>query len=230
MKPFMNNLYGKIRQFFLLFIVAQCISITTVHASTLQVTDVLEILNDLKVANDCRAPNYSRKEWHHWIDEDGDGKNTRQEVLFSESLISPTLRADGKKVISGRWYDPYTDNLFAKPENLDIDHFVPLGETHKSGGCHWSAAKKKRYANALMHKEELIAVSKKTNRSKGQKDPSKWLPQNEDYHCEYVSTWILIKDRWNLWVDPKEKKAIKRIITSKCMYYKCQHNPYQHDK
>ena len=62
---------------------------------------------------------YSRKNWQHWIDEDKDGQDTRQEVLISESLIAPTLRSDGKKVLAGSWHDPYTDSLFTKPSDLD---------------------------------------------------------------------------------------------------------------
>ncbi len=108
------------------------------------------------------------------------------------------------------------DSLFTKPD-LDIDHFMPLGEAHKSGGCHWGSTKKKNYANDLVHEEELIAVSKKANRAKGQKDPTKWLPENEEYQCEYVSNWILIKKRWNLWVDEGEKKAIESVINTKCV-------------
>jgi hypothetical protein len=182
------------------------------------VTDLLKALNDLNLADDCLDPKYTRKEWRHWIDEDRDGLNTRQEVLYSESLIAPSLRNDSKKVIAGRWYDPYTDKIFSKPQDLDIDHFVPLGEAHKSGGCNWDAAQKKYYANALMYEEELIAVSKRANRQKGQKDPAKWLPTNEDYHCEYVSNWVLIKNRWGLWIDIEEKIAIEEVIQTKCQW------------
>lgn len=213
----MNNLYGKIKSFFLFFIAFQFLLVNICYSETLFPNDLLVILNDLKVAPDCRAPNYSRKNWQHWIDEDKDGQDTRQEVLISESLIAPTLRTDGKKVLAGRWNDPYTDNLFTKPSDLDIDHLVPLGEAHKSGGCHWSSTKKKNYANDLVHEEELIAVSKKANRAKGQKDPAKWLPENEKYQCEYVSNWILIKKRWGLWIDEKEKKAIETVINTKCV-------------
>ena len=83
---------------------------------------------------------------------------------------------------------------FKDLKQLDMDH-PPLGEAHKSGGCHWGKEKKKTMPNYLKHKEKLIAVSGKANRAKEQKDPVKWLPKNEDYLYEYVSDWLIMKDR-----------------------------------
>lgn len=136
--------------------------------------------------------------------------------MIAESLIEPTLSYNGKKVKSGRWYCPFTDKIFTNPSDLDIDHLVPLKEVHRSGGCYWSKAKKKRYANTLKYAEELIAVDDATNQKKGDRDPANWLPPNKDYHCEYVANWLVVKDRWNLSVNANEKEAIKDIIKEKC--------------
>lgn len=178
--------------------------------------ELLKILTNLKVAPDCKLGKYSRKNWKHWITEEKGGYNTRQKVLLEESLINPMVKKGSKKIIKGRWYGAYIDKLFNNPSDLDIDHLVPLGEAYKSGGCHWSKEKKKEYANYLKHKEELIAVSKGANRAKGQKDPAKWLPENQDYICEYVSNWLVVKNRWDLWIDKAEKKAIAKAIEDYC--------------
>ena len=136
---------------------------------------MLEILDKLEVSSDCESSKYSRKEWRHWVKEEKGGFDTRQRVLIEESLIAPMLKVGSKKVVKSRWYGAYTDQIFKDPKKLDIDHLVPLGETHRSGGCKWSKDKKKEYANHLKHKEELIAVSSRANRVKGRKDPSKMV-------------------------------------------------------
>jgi hypothetical protein len=186
------------------------------YSVPLSSSELLKTLNSLKVKSDCTAPIYSRKSWKHWTDEDKDGQNTRQEVLIAESLIYPQLSSDSKKVIAGKWHDLYTGTIFTNPSGLDIDHLVPLGEAHRSGGCHWTKDEKRQFANFIGHDEELIAVSKSANREKGQKDPTKWLPKNESYRCKYVSDWIVIKARWDLWVDKEEQQTLQGLIETNC--------------
>ena len=57
------------------------------------------------------CPNYDRGHWGGWRDADRDCLNTRHEVLEEESLVPVTFSADGCKVISGRWDDPYLEIL-----------------------------------------------------------------------------------------------------------------------
>lgn len=149
---------------------------------------------------------------------------TRQEVLVEESLeevifnnedcrVTDNKQYDPQnkkncKVISGKWYDPYNNQYFFNPRDLQIDHLVPLKEAHRSGAYAWSDDKKMRYANDLENKEVLIAVYGKTNSSKGDKDPSDWMPPNENYHCEYIHSWQEIKKKWGLEMDAKEKEFI----------------------
>lgn len=159
-------------------------------AATAGVLAVISSLTVYQVSNKKTGeiPKYSRNDYKHWIDEDKDCQDTRQEVLIDESLVKVKLDAKGCKVLSGKWYDPYTDKYFTNPNDLDIDHFVPLKEVHRSGGYRWDKVKKQEYANDLKNPEALIAVYKSANRSKGDKDPAVWLPGNEKYICEYVKT------------------------------------------
>lgn len=158
---------------------------------------------------------YSRNDYKHWIDEDKDCQDTRQEVLIEESLEKVTLDEKGCRVLKGKWYDPYTDRFFTNPGDLDIDHFIPLKEVHLSGGQYWDKKRKMEYANDLDNAVTLIAVYKGANRSKGARDPSEWMPKNTEYHCEYLKVWQDVKNKWELGMDEKEKRFIEDEI-KKC--------------
>ena len=119
-----------------------------------------------------------------------------------------TLDAKGCRVVAGQWEDPYTGRVFTNPRSLDIDHFIPLAEVHRSGGHAWTPAERRRYANDLSNPDTLIAVWKSANRSKGDRDPAYWLPPNQAYRCEYLKTWVALKRHWRLVADPVEARFL----------------------
>ena len=156
---------------------------------------------------------YNREDWGNWIDEDGDGLNTRHEVLAEESLIKPVI--SNNKVISGKWFDKYTGKYFTNPSDLDIDHLVPLKNAYISGASNWSKKKKSRYYNYLKYDNHLIAVSKSANRNKSDKSPVDWLPPNEEYQCEYVREWFKIKTAWGLAIEDGFDEVSNRVCKGK---------------
>jgi hypothetical protein len=155
---------------------------------------------------------YDRELYGGWTDADGDCQDTRQEVLIAESVVPVQLDAAGCRVVSGRWMDPYSGREITNPSELDIDHLVPLAESHRSGGDAWTPERRRAYANHLAHPEHLIAVSAGANRSKGDKDPASWLPENAAYRCEYVRIWVLVKLRWGLRADDAELAAVDTLM------------------
>ena len=160
------------------------------------------------------AEPYKRSLYPHWVDEDGDCQDTRQEVLIAESLVPPVLDAAGCTVVSGRWHDPYTDQFFTKPGKLDVDHMVPLKEAHESGGLLWGRTRRRAFANDLGDERSLIAVSASANRQKAHKDPSAWLPKNVAFRCTYVAQWLAVKARWELAQDVVEANATAEIVAA----------------
>ena len=156
---------------------------------------------------------YNREDWGNWIDEDGDGLNTRHEVLAEESLIKPVI--SNNKVVSGKWFDKYTGKYFTNPSDLDIDHLVPLKNAYISGASNWSKKKKSRYYNYLKYDNHLIAVSKSANRNKSDKSPVDWLPPNKEYQCEYVREWFKIKTAWGLTIEEGFDEVSNRVCKGK---------------
>lgn len=153
---------------------------------------------------------YDRGEWRHWVDEDGDCQDTRQEVLLEESVGPTSTIRNGCRVLEGEWRDPYSDELWTNPAELDIDHLVPLAEAHDSGGWMWTRDDKRAFANDLEHPEHLVATHRRYNRSKGRKDPAEWLPDANV--CGYVIAWITVKERYELEYDRPELETLVREL------------------
>ena len=151
---------------------------------------------------------YDRDLFRLWIDADGDGCDTRKEVLLAEARVLPTILA-GCRLSGGRWWSAYDDLFITDSSSLDIDHFVPLSEAWQSGAWRWSSATREAYANDLGYPLSLIAVTATTNRAKSDMDPAEWMPPFADYRCTYVATWIAVKWRWRLAVDPLERAALR---------------------
>ena len=160
-------------------------------------------------------PAYSRDDWKHWVDADKDCQNTRAEVLVEESTAAPAFKTDRQcQVTGGEWHDPFTNQTFTDPGDLDIDHLVPLKNAHLSGAWQWDAARKEDYANSLAAGYHLIAVDKSANRSKGAKGPEEWQPPNAAYHCQYAQDWIDVKAKWQLTATPAEWQALEEMLAT----------------
>ena len=116
-----------------------------------------------------------RDKFHLWIDADGDGCNTRNEVLIAEATTKPTIGASCT-LTGGRWHSYYDNADWTLASDLDIDHLVPLAEAWDSGARNWTAAQREAYANDLGDARDLVAVTDNVNQAKGDRDPAEWMP------------------------------------------------------
>ena len=158
---------------------------------------------------------YDRTDWPHWIDADDDCQDTRQEVLIAESEIPVGFRDTKRcKVDSGRWRCPYTGRVFTDPQDLDVDHLVPLHEAHRAGGHAWHRDQRQRYANDLDDPMHLVAVDKSANRAKGDKPPQAWMPPDPTHRCTYLRAWVDVKQRWSLTQTPEERTYIDKGLAA----------------
>lgn len=179
------------------------------HAAT-YTAPVTQAVADLPVATENRT-GYDRSLFNHWIDADGDGCSTRNEVLIAEADQAPSI-GSGCSLSGGRWFSYYDATSYTSASSLDIDHMVPLAEAWDSRARSWSSSKRQAYANDLGHYASLIAVSASTNRSKGDQDPAEWTPP-AGYRCRYVTEWVSVKHRWGLTVDSAEKNALTSLAS-----------------
>ena len=153
---------------------------------------------------------YDRELFDHWVDLDGNGCDTRREVLIQESL-TPVTVGPGCSLSGGQWQSDFDGATTTNPSDFDIDHLVPLKEAWDSGAYTWSDDRREAFANDLTSPVSLIAVSARSNRSKGAKDPAEWLPPDATFHCDYVAQWIDVKVSWDLSVDEAELAAIESV-------------------
>ncbi len=150
---------------------------------------------------------YNRELFADWQDRDGDGCDTRDEVLISEAIAGSV---QGCEVLGGRWTSLYDGAVITDSSALDIDHVVALSEAWGSGAWRWNANRRARFANDLGYPLALIAVTAGSNRSKGDQDPAEWVPNVG--RCRFAKAWIGVKFRWRLAVDTRERTALQQLL------------------
>ena len=159
-------------------------------------------LNTLSLAPENAVSDYDRSEFPHWDDEDGDGMNTRLEVLAVEKIsgVGWYSRWDGV------WYEG--EGGLSAP-SFDIDHIVSLSEAWDSGASEWDPYDRDIFADDILN---LVAVSASSNRSKGARDAGEWLPPDPDGRCFLAIRVIQVKSKWELSVDQVEYEALRDLI------------------
>ena len=170
--------------------------------------------------NNTGITRYNRKDWRHWIDEDGDCQNTRAEVLISQSQVSVEFATSRDcRVIKGSWIGHLTGVLLSDASDVDIDHVIPLSYAHRHGGFSWSPSKKKQFANDPLN---LLPTYDIENRRKSDKGPSEYLPSDKDLACAYIKRWQAIRIKYGLNIAPNDKVIIRNMISNTSTESYCQ--------
>ncbi|MDG4804214.1 HNH endonuclease family protein [Micromonospora sp. WMMD980] len=169
--------------------------------------NVNQQLGQLTVAAAGSMKGYSRSRFPHWRDT---GKNcdVRDSVLQKDGA---GIKLSGCNVVGGRWESVYDGVELTDPSDVDIDHTVPLANAWRSGADEWDDSKRGDFANDLT-RPQLIAVSARSNRAKGDQDPSQWKPASRQYWCQYAANWVTVKHYWRLTVTTAEKAALTDML------------------
>ncbi|WP_063746554.1 proprotein convertase P-domain-containing protein [Catenuloplanes japonicus] len=191
-------------------VAAGLISVVTAAPAQAAVSQPLRtMVANLPVATEVRT-GYDRDLFNHWIDADGDGCNTRYEVLIAEATTTPSV-GSGCALSGGRWSSYYDGATWTDPADLDIDHMVPLAEAWDSGARNWTSAQRQSFANDLGDARTLAAVTDNVNQSKSDQDPAEWMPSVSAVACRYITEWTAVKTRWGLTVDTSEKSKLTSV-------------------
>lgn len=183
-------------------------------ASAADTASAASVLASLARSAEATA-GYDRTLFQHWDDADGDGCDTRSEVLQEESKV-PVTMSSGCTVATGEWVSRYDGQTWTNASNVDIDHMVPLAEAWGSGAHAWTDAQRRDFANDMILSVALEAVTDSVNQSKGDRDPGGWMPPKAGTACDYATDWVLVKYRWRLTVDQSEHGVLSRTLSGEC--------------
>jgi hypothetical protein len=164
------------------------------------------LVDRLVLAPESPDAGYERGLFPHWHDADGDGCDTRCEVLATER------RTYLSGLAGGGWLSLYDGATTPDAGDLDIDHVVALAEAWRSRAAGWDAARREAFANDLAAPGELVAVTAAVNRAKGDRDPASWRPPDRGAWCAFAISWATTKVRWGLSADPAEVAALRGML------------------
>jgi hypothetical protein len=192
---------------------------STAARSTPSTEEARHQLSELQVRPAGSMAGYSRDEFPHWSDAEEFGWKLASGTPDPESCDArdAALIRDGQKVrvaeycdvVSGEWFDPYGGGTHTNPEDIDVDHIVPLANAWRSGASSWDLSKRESFANVP---RDLLSVDDGLNQSKGDKGPEAWKPPRMAYWCTYGRSWIGIKHYWELSVTSAEKSALDQML------------------
>lgn len=133
---------------------------------------------------------YDRTEWikaSQW-------KTARRSVLARDS-----------NSICQCWIDPYTKLKIDTRNKVDIDHIIPLNYVSSHGGESFSSDQKHKFAT---DPDNLLSVSQKANRSKGDKGLSEWMPSFSK--CAYIKRWELVSKKYSIVLSKVDQDIINK--------------------
>ena len=157
----------------------------------------------------AQPPPYDRDRFGSgWIDADGDGCDTRDEVLARDAL-GATVGTDGcvDHVVI---IDPYTGERVDGRGEIDIDHVVALGDAHRSGAWRWTDTEREGFANDEVN---LLATSDDENRAKSDDGPDQWRPPDRAGWCAYAHLYGEVKRTYGLAVTGAQTAALAELST-----------------
>lgn len=215
------------RWLFVVILAAVSVTVVGVAAIHHRVTPTAagEALDRLDVVDrSTEDPTYRRAAFgRSWADLDGDGCNTRDEVLLATVVRSEPYRVQRQgrcrsDMVAGTWTDLYTGESMTWTDLKDtrqaaaipLDHIVSLAGSYRYGAKNWTRQRRVEFANDELN---LTPTTAAMNRAKSDHDPADWTPPQAG-RCRYATRYVMIKQRYELGVDASEKAALRQMLAT----------------
>ncbi|WP_017793576.1 HNH endonuclease family protein [Leucobacter salsicius] len=179
--------------------------------------DIRERLESLQIVSGHSAASYDRDLFGPpWYDVDGNGCDTRNDVL-GRDIVNATFkeRTGNCKVLGGTledWYSGTTEQFVSGSQTsylVQVDHMVPLSWAWKHGAEYWNDGQLLAFANDPFN---LVATTDDQNQQKSDSGPSEWLPANEASRCRYVQRFTDVVHAYKLGINMQDRAAIESVL------------------
>lgn len=157
-----------------------------------------------------------------WKDVNGNGCDTRNDILKRDLRGVTTAGRNNCRVTSGVFDDPYTGKtIYFKygkdtSSEVQIDHVVALHDAWMTGAQNLTRQEREALAN---DPDNLLAVDGPENQRKGdglcfngKGCTGMYLPPNEKYRCEYAAKFTEVKSKYNLGLTEGQKETLVPLL------------------
>lgn len=149
----------------------------------------------------------------------GNGCDTRNDILDRDlrDKLFTAIDSCPRAVASGELQSPYSGRwiVFRRGKGsgakVQIDHIVPLAYAWSMGARRWDAVVRQRFANDPAN---LVAVDGEANQDKSDKQPSRWMPANVAFHCQYATQFVRVVRAYGLYLDRASYPVLRKALAT----------------
>lgn len=150
------------------------------------------------------------------VTDGGNGCDTRNDVLARDlaDLRHGSVAGCPAAVTSGELRSPYTGEFViyragSGGRDVQIDHIVALAAAWDAGAHGWTGPQRLDFANDPAN---LVAVDAAANRSKGDREPARWMPPHRGFACQYAVQYVTVLAAYRLTVDAASARVLAQAL------------------
>jgi hypothetical protein len=118
-------------------------------------------------------------------------------------------------VVKGEWEDPYTTEVITDIRQIALDQLVSFKEAHRYGGAYWTTPQRMALVNDA---DNIVPVAKASKKARDGQPPTKWMPDNKKYWCDYIVRREIIQRKYGLYLPREEREFNEEVKKLYCKY------------